>query len=216
VTLEPGAAIQAGDPQAAQTDVFWITGRKGLEMSPNETAALKAWLTGGGYVVADACMGERQFDAAFQTLAKDLGLEVRTLPRDDGIVKGKPVGWSGYPLDEKVDFTPSLRTDRVGSFHAELRGLYLGDKLVGLYSPFDVLLSLTGVRAYGNRGYAAADARAVATNMLLPATTMAARAGAPDQPAAPGGGAPPTAAPGPDPAETPASGAASPQGKSVR
>jgi len=58
----------------------------------------------------------------------------------------------------------------VGKPSADLRGLYLGGKLVGVYSPFDVSLGVAGIRAWGCRGYAPADARAAAVNLLLPAT----------------------------------------------
>ncbi len=64
----------------------------------------------------------------------------------------------------------SLNDERIGKAEASLHGLYLGDRLVGVCSDFDMLLSLTGVKAYDRRGYGAADARAVATTMLLPAT----------------------------------------------
>jgi len=56
---------------------------------------------------------------------------------------------------------------RLGRPHADLIGIYVGDKLVGLYSPFDIMFSMTGYNAYGRRGYKAQDARAVAANIIL-------------------------------------------------
>jgi Domain of unknown function (DUF4159)/Prenyltransferase and squalene oxidase repeat len=173
ITLTVGEAATASSDEAGQTDVFWLTGRKNVTLSAGEAAALKTWLAGGGYLVADACMGEAVFDRSFRALAKQIGLTVKKVGRDGGLVTGSLAGAGGYNLG-KVDFTHALRTERVGRFHAELSGLYLDGKLVGVYSPFDVSLTLTGVKAFGCRGYAAGDAQAVATNMLLPATTMAA------------------------------------------
>ena len=44
--------------------------------------------------------------------------------------------------------------------------------MVGLYSPFDVMFSLTGYEAYRCRGYKAPDAAAVATNIVLYLSTL--------------------------------------------
>jgi hypothetical protein len=48
-----------------------------------------------------------------------------------------------------------------------LYGLYQGLSLVGVYSPFDVMFAQTGCKAFGSRGYAADDARAIAMNLAL-------------------------------------------------
>jgi hypothetical protein len=173
VTLQVGEPITATEAALKQTDVLWLTGRKGLVLSADETAALKAWLAGGGYLVAEACLGDEAFDGAFTEAAKSLGLEVRPLGKEDPLVTGGMAGCTGFKL-APVDFTSSLRTDRVGKFHADFCGLYLNAKLVGVYSRFDVSLAVSGIKAFGNRGYATMDGRAVAANMLLPATTMGA------------------------------------------
>lgn len=174
-TLQVGEPIPATDEAAKQTDVFWLTGRKDIRLSAEETAALKAFLAGGGYLVAEACMGDAAFDTAFRTLAGELGLTIRAADPQGGLVTGGMTGCAAYNLG-KVDFTFALRTERVGKTHAELRGLYLGDRLVGVCSPFDVSLAVAGVQAFGSRGYEPADATAVATNMILPATAAAVKA----------------------------------------
>jgi hypothetical protein len=170
LTLQVGDAISAGAAEAKETDVLWLTGRKGLTMSDEEAASLKAWLGGGGYLVAEVAMGGPEFEKAFVALLPRLGLELKNLGGADPLVTGKFDGAGGYDLS-KVEFTYSLITERVGKPAADLRGLYLGGKLVGVYSPFDVSLGVSGIRAWGCRGYAPADARAAAINLLLPATT---------------------------------------------
>ena len=77
---------------------------------------------------------------------------------------------AGYPVGT-VAFTFALREERVGRTHPVLHGIYDGDRLVGIYSPFDILFSQTGCKAFGSRGYAADDARALATNIVLLACT---------------------------------------------
>ena len=169
IACEVGEAIEAADPAAAETDVLWLTGRKGLMMSPPQQAALKAWLGAGGFLVVDACMGDKTFDAAWRQAAADLGLTIKAAGKDSPLVTGALGGATGYALT-RCEFDSGLRPERIGKAEASLHELYLGDRLVGVYSDFDVLLALTGVKAYDRRGYGAADARAVATNMLLPAT----------------------------------------------
>jgi len=170
-----GVTLQLADPAPAteenlkQTDLVWLTGRKTVSLTPAEVAALKTWLRSGGYLVAEACMGDAAFDAAFAAVAKELGLQVRTIGRNDPLVTGAMDGMTGFKLDP-LDFTFALRADRVGRQFADLRGLYLDGALVGVYSPTDVSLAVAGIKAFGNRGYAISDGRAVATNMILPAT----------------------------------------------
>ncbi len=176
LTLQVGDPAKPTDEAAAKTDVFWVTGRKGLAMSPDRQSALKDWLRAGGFLAADACMGDPAFDKAFRDFAGRLGVEVRPLGPESPLLKGDFGGPSGFNLTN-VDFTRSLKPDRIGKPHAELCGLYLDDRLAGLYTPVDAALSLTGVKAFGNRGYETADARAVATNMLLPATVREAADG---------------------------------------
>jgi hypothetical protein len=56
---------------------------------------------------------------------------------------------------------------------ADFSGIYQNGKLVGIYSPFDVLYSTTGYDAYSRRGYQEEDALAVATNIILALTDQA-------------------------------------------
>ena len=79
---------------------------------------------------------------------------------------------AGYNLTTGVEFRSTLKVQRAGRSYAELIGVYEGGRLVGLYSPFDVLFSLNGYEAYRCRGYRAPDAAAVATNVVLYLSTM--------------------------------------------
>ena len=56
---------------------------------------------------------------------------------------------------------------RLGRPTADLVGIYLGGKLVGIYSPIDIVFSSTPYEAYACKGYQAEDAIAVAANILL-------------------------------------------------
>ena len=105
---------------------------------------------------------------ALPKLAADLGLSIKRIPQTEPILTGRFKGGAkGYSLISGVEFKRTLRVVRLGQPNAELMGLYDGDNLVGVFSPFDVLFSTTGYDAYKCRGYKAQDAKAVAANILL-------------------------------------------------
>ena len=73
----------------------------------------------------------------------------------------------GYNLSQNVLFSRTIRISRAGRPFADLIGIYQDGKLVGVYSPLDVMFSTTGYQAYGVKGYQREDALAVATNIML-------------------------------------------------
>jgi hypothetical protein len=85
----------------------------------------------------------------------------------------------GYNLTAEVKFRRALRVQRLGRAYAEFIGLFDGDRMVGLYSPFDLLFSTQPYEAWNCKGYLPADARAVATNLVLYLTTLGAPTAAP-------------------------------------
>jgi hypothetical protein len=88
-----------------------------------------------------------------------------------------PAGASGYNV-AGVSYTYALRDERMGKPLPELLGIYLGEKMVGVYSPYDVMFRQTGSEAFDCRGYDADDARALAVNLALYAATLGAPASA--------------------------------------
>jgi len=74
---------------------------------------------------------------------------------------------AGYNLTTGVLYRRALGVARLARPYAELMGLFAGDHLVGLYSPFDTMFAINPYEAYGCRGYASADAAAVAMNVVL-------------------------------------------------
>ncbi|MBN2583058.1 MAG: DUF4159 domain-containing protein [Planctomycetes bacterium] len=149
--------------------VAWVTGRQGVAMTADKMAALVRYLDGGGFLLAEAILGDERFDKAFRELAKQAGIEVKALAADDAVLTGQFSGASGYAID-KVGFKRSLLAERIGNAKAELYGLYRGGKMVGVYSPLDLMYSQTGLDAWGSRGYEADDARTILANILLRAS----------------------------------------------
>jgi len=150
-------------------DVLWLTGRQSAALSDEAAEAVKAFLAGGGFLFAEAALGDERFQKSFAETAERLGLTLKPWAQDAAVVTGRMDGASGYDVSNPR-FATHLRARRIGRGGPALEGIYLGSKLVGVYSPYDVMFSQTGCKAYGNLGYEEDDARAVATNILLLAT----------------------------------------------
>lgn len=151
--------------------VAWLVGRKDVRLPAAEVAGLRKFMADGGLLVAESAMGDRRFDASFRELAGQLGLRVLRLSKDSPLLTGGLGSATGFSIDT-VKFQFALRAERVGKNEPELYGLYLDDRMVGVYSPFDLLYCQTGQDAFDCRGYEAEDALAILTNILLWASAL--------------------------------------------
>lgn len=167
------AAAEAVEPvglEAARLDVLWLTGRQSAALSDEAVKAVKAYLAAGGFLLAEATLGDERFGASFAETAAKLGLKTSLLKADAPLLSGNFAGGAaGYDLS-KVRYSSHLKAKRIGQAGPLLEVLYLNEKLVGVYSPYDLMFSQTGCVAFGNLGYEADDARAVVTNILLEAS----------------------------------------------
>jgi len=148
-------------------DVAYLIGPGEIAMPEAQKQALKAYAAKGGFLWVEAANGSTEFNGAFRKLAGEVGWQLKPVPQTHPLMTGRLPGGKGYGLISGVQFSRSLRVLRLARPHADLTGIYLGDKLVGVYSAFDILFSTTGYNAYGRRGYKIQDARAVATNIVL-------------------------------------------------
>ena len=215
VAGESAAPVTAGGVRPADLldgDAAYLTGTTPFTLGDDARKALQAWVSGGGFLWAEAALGSTDFDKSLRALAAQAGWTLKLLPNDHPLMTGRMGPASGYDLTAGVAFRRALRVSRAARPQADLYGLFQGDKMVGLYSPFDVLFSTSPYEAYGCRGYKTADAGAVVTNILLYLTAPGGAAPAkPDRegPAAP---EPKPVQPGPKkpPKRTPAPGEAVP------
>jgi hypothetical protein len=172
---KPVPALTVADPAAptalasASVQVAHLVGRQHVALGEAESAALKKFLESGGLLLAEAAVGDEAFDTEFHKLAEQIGLTLKPVAAGDPLVTGKLDPATGYDVSQ-VRCRYVLRMDRIGK-PPLLYGLFLGDRQVGLYSPLDLSFSLTGCDAWACRGYEAEDALAVATNILLWAST---------------------------------------------
>ena len=150
--------------------IAYLAGRQSIDLAQADAAAVKKYLADGGFLLAEAVMGDPRADAAWRTLLPRLGLKTRRLKKSHALVTGQMNGATGYPL-ENMKYRHALKEQRIGKPDPELFGLYAGDRLVGIYSPFDLMYSQCGYDAWQCRGYAAEDALAILTNIILLVST---------------------------------------------
>jgi hypothetical protein len=151
----------------AAQDVAYVTGSKEVKLAEAPRAALKAYVARGGLVWAEAAGGSPDFDKSFRTLTADLGWKLQVLERISPALTGRFPAAVGYNLARGVQFRRVLKVDPGTRPAAELEGIYADGKLVGVYSPYDIVFSATPFDAFNCRGYAPEDAVAVAINVLL-------------------------------------------------
>ena len=162
--------VAAGDLKGF--DVAYLAGSTGISFKPEEQAALKDYVAGGGFLWAEAVTGATAFDQPFRKLLGDLGWELRLLPATHPLVTGKMDKGAGYSLFANVQFTRALRVMRLSRPQAEYHGIFAGDKLIGIYSPFDICYSMKPYQAYNNRGYQIEDAEAAGINLAIFFSTL--------------------------------------------
>jgi hypothetical protein len=158
---EPVRLTQAG---LAQYHVLYITGHYAFTLSDAERAALKEHLDRGGFLWAEACCGRKAFDTAFRDLMKQLygDADLEMLPADHPIYQGKV----GTPIRE-VAYSPAVAAESPALHQPVLFGLTRQGHLVVVHSPYGLACGLDGMKTYGARTYSPADARRVATSILL-------------------------------------------------
>jgi len=166
-------SIPAAEDIPAEVGMVHLAGRGRPTLNDEAVKRLKNYLAGGGFLFAEATIGDALFDAGFRELAGAAGLKFRSLGADHAVISGQiGGGTTGYAIDH-VGYTFALRPQRIGRPLPMLLGIYLpqgdtpGGRLVGVYSPFDIMYSQTGYKAFNSRGYEPDDARALATNIAL-------------------------------------------------
>ena len=170
IKLESVGEVEASALDPDKVDVAYLAGRQNIALGEPDAAAVRKYLSDGGFLLVEAILGDKRADTAWRDLFTQLGLQMTPIAKTDPLLTGQPGGATGYPL-EGMKYRFALREERIGKTDPELFALTLGGKLVGVYSPFDLLYSQAGYDAWNCRGYESEDALAILTNIILLATT---------------------------------------------
>ncbi len=152
--------------------VLYLTGHYTFRLSAAERRALRGYLDRGGFLWAHACCGRRAFEAALRGLVAEMfpGTHLERLPADHPLYSGRPGtgpdGGVGEPI-RSVVYAEAVRAETPDLSEPVLYGLERGGHLVLVFSPYGLADGLDGLRTYGARTVAPADARRLAGNILL-------------------------------------------------
>ncbi len=139
-----------------------MTGTDAFTLSPEQAAALKKYLQGGGTLVIDAAGGSRTFDEAVykQILSLLDNAEYGPIPANHPIYRWpEPAGQVTYRRGLAVALGAARREPR-------LRGILDGDRLAIIYSRDDLTAALVGYQFHGIRGYSPRSAVALMANII--------------------------------------------------
>lgn len=146
--------------------VAHISGPGAFELTPDEVKGLRKFLDNGGTLLADAVNGSREFTA---TLEKYLGQVTQGQPQPLGT---KSFILSGDTLPGGTDlggteFRRAVRSTGSGRKYPQLRAYGSQRRLVAIYSPLDLTVSLLGTPVFGLQGYESASALKIMRNLIL-------------------------------------------------
>ena len=150
------------DQQLGNYPLVFMTGHYDFQLAPAEIENLATYLNNGGTLVATAAAGLKPFDTAFRREIK------RVIPKGE-LIKLPPshplftTGWN--PL-EKVAYSPAALRDNPGLEYPEVWGLFIDDRLVVIYSPFDLMSGMNRENNAYAKGLAPDDATRLVLNFI--------------------------------------------------
>lgn len=159
-------AVYPRGADMARFPILYMSGHGPLALADGEVSALAAHIRNGGFLFADACCGDAEFDASFRRFAEKAfgaGCLLR-LPVDH------PIFRCGYEI-RKVRFDPRPRVGEFREAEPELFGVELEGRLAVVYSARDIGCSWMTLPLGLPCQHHDEDGLALAINVLLYALT---------------------------------------------
>jgi len=150
----------------------YFTGSGAMTLTAEEKQALKDYVGKGGFLWFEASCGSGAFDASLRQLAAEMNWQLKLLPNNNGLLTGRMDPGLGYNLTSGVEFRAGFRMARLNRQYAEFYGIFNGEKMIGVYSPLDMVFSATDYEAFKCKGYKPEDAAAVMTNLAIYISTL--------------------------------------------
>jgi hypothetical protein len=135
-----------------QSPIFYVTGHRSplRRFTALEKVLLKKYVENGGFILAEACCGRKEFDAGFRDLVHELWPDNDLAP----LSADHPIWGAHFPV-------------KAGAFHLE--GVSMGCKTVLVYSPEDMSCQWESNHFEAGRGQLAFR---VGANIIAYATGM--------------------------------------------
>lgn len=146
--------------------ILYMTGHRDFTLSEAEVKRLRAYLTSGGMLLADACCGRRGFDVAFRREIQ------RALPgkRLELLAADHPLYSSRFKV-RAVRYSDLVRQKAPDLTAATLEGITYNGQLAVIYSKFGLGSVWDEYERPYARSYAPADALRLGVNVLVYAMT---------------------------------------------
>ncbi|MFB3894280.1 MAG: DUF4159 domain-containing protein [Phycisphaerae bacterium] len=164
--------MDATDEKIYEYPVLFMTGHNGFKLSDKEVEALRDYLNRGGFLLADACCGQKAFDASFREMVGKLfpDAEFRQVPDDHPVYTGK-IGMALGEVHYRQILAEQLKSagepNWRGTTRPPLEAVAVKGRTVLLYSKYDFTCALEGDNPFSCRGYIDADGQRLAINLML-------------------------------------------------
>jgi len=176
VATSPDSPIlAANDPDLFQCPILYMHGRKNFTLSPEEATQLKAYFDNGGFLMADACCGAKQFDQSFRKAVFQIyGQELKPIPAEHEMFHSTQ-GFDVRQVKRRIPVpgqTSALHAEEsIGEplFEGiEIKGVNgAPDRYVIVYSKYDISCALERQQTLACAGYLNEDAVKLAVNLVL-------------------------------------------------
>jgi hypothetical protein len=172
VELAEKPAVRLGRDSLDGIRFLHLTGRGTLSLAPEESAALKAFVTGGGTVLVDAFGGSATFAASARKQVETVFGAMAPLDSSSMLASGLFAG--GADLSKGIRYTLAARRDmrrtEQSAKSQRLDVVMAGRRPAVIFSPVDLTAALAGVNIYGGMGYRPDSAFRVMGNIFALAT----------------------------------------------
>ncbi|MFW6158763.1 MAG: DUF4159 domain-containing protein, partial [Planctomycetota bacterium] len=158
--------LEPTDPRVYKYPLLYMTGHREFRYTKEQVGALRTYLDRGGFLLADACCGREEFDAAFRELVDRLFPEkkLERLPEDHKIFRIK------HRINS-TEYLPILRQERPDLKGPFLEAILVDGRAVLVYSKFDFGCAFEGFPCAACRGVTLKSGKKLLTNILVYAMT---------------------------------------------
>jgi hypothetical protein len=162
-----------------QVKVLRMSGLHTFNVSDANLEKLRAFVKGGGLILADAQCGRDGFNESFPKFVEKLlpGSKLKNVMGSDAIITGQGLPRAGFDM-VKARYKRVLKFNQ---FKPELQEVRLDGRRVIVYSPTDLTMGLDGADVWECKGLERNDAQKLCANIILSALPKT------DDDASPGG-----------------------------
>ncbi len=154
--------VALDEPALRNFPLVFMTGHYDFELTGKEAKGLAEYVERGGMVVASAAAGLKPFDTAFRREMDKAfpGNKMIKIPPTHPIFSA---GWSSI---DKVSYTANALSEHPDLDSPEFYGLFVGDRLAVLYTPYDLNSGLNGESNAYAKGIDTTDAQRISNNII--------------------------------------------------